>query len=207
MNQVYIIYIYTYIQLPCEPSPPPCLLRSLFLRVKVSKKMNPQNHQKRQKQASKIAQKSYKIDAWRGPGGSRGRFWDHFGPQREPSRKNDEKGTSPTPPGLLLGTLGRPWAPSGRHFLRFWVSGRRSVRRSPFRWPERAAQEVPETPSNHETEGFAYTKTLFSHFHPYLHNDRKWAPMGTLLGRFSVVLGTLGAKKSQKSVPEGALGG
>ena len=128
-------------------------------------------------------------------------------PPREPRRKNDEKGSSPTsPPGPLLGTLGRPWAPSGRHFLRFWVSGRRSVRRSPFRWPKRAAQEVPETPSNHETEGFAYTKTSFSHFHPYLPNDRKWAPMGTLLGRFSVVLGTLGAKKSQKSVPEGTLG-
>ena len=31
--------------------------------------------------------------------------------------------------------------------------------------------------------------------------------MGTILGRFSVVLGTLGAKKSQKSVPEGTLGG
>ena len=31
--------------------------------------------------------------------------------------------------------------------------------------------------------------------------------MGTLLGRFSVVLGTLGATKSQKSVPGGALGG
>ena len=116
-------------------------------------------------------------------------FWCHFGalgghlatrgapgdPHRGTRRKNDEKGSSRTPPpGLLLGTLGRPWAPSGRHFLRFWVSGRRSVRRSPFRWPKRAAQEVPETPSNHETEGFAYTKTSFSHFHPYLPNDRKW---------------------------------
>ena len=121
--------------------------------------------------------------------------------------KTTKKGVRGPPPGLLLGTLGRPWAPSGRHFLRFWVSGRQSVRRSPFRWPKRAAQEVPETPSNHETEGFAYTKTSFSHFHPYLHNDRKWGPMGALLGRFSVVLGTLGAKKSQKSVPEGAVGG
>ena len=141
--------------------------------------------------------------------------WAYFGdlgrprgpPKGAEAKKRRKREFADPPPGLLLGTLGRPWAPSGRHFLRFWVSGRRSVRRSPFRWPERAAQEVPETPSNHETEGFAYTKTLFSHFHPYLHNDRKWAPMGTLLGRFSVVLGTLGAKKSQKSVPEGALGG
>ena len=31
--------------------------------------------------------------------------------------------------------------------------------------------------------------------------------MGTLLGRFSVVLGTLGAKKTPKLLPEGALGG
>ena len=31
--------------------------------------------------------------------------------------------------------------------------------------------------------------------------------MGTLLGRFSVVLGTVGTKKSQKPIPEGALGG
>ena len=31
--------------------------------------------------------------------------------------------------------------------------------------------------------------------------------MGTLLGRFLVVLGTLGAKKSQKPVPGEALGG
>ena len=125
-------------------------------------------------------------------------------PPREPRRKNDEKGSSRTPPpGLLLGTLGRPWAPSGRHFLRFWVLGRRSVRRSPFRWPERAAQEVPETPSNHETEGFAYTKTLFSHFHPYLHNDRKWGTIGTLLGCFSVVLGTWGRKRRENCSQRG----
>ena len=81
------------------------------------------------------------------------------------------------------------------------------MRRSPFRQPKRAAQEVPETPSNYATEGFAYTKTSFSHFHPYLHNDRKWGPMGTLLGHFSVVLGTLGVKKTPKLLPEGALGG
>ena len=140
-----------------------------------------------------------------------GVIWRPRAPQGTPRVSRDEKRrkrdfTDP-PPGVLLWTLGRPWAPSGRHFLRFWVSGRRSVRRSPFRWPKRAAQEVPETPSNHETEGFAYTKTSFSHFHPYLHNDRKWGPMGTLLGRFSVVLGTLGAKKTPKLLPEGALGG
>ena len=153
------------IQLPCGPSLPPCLLRSLFLRVKVSKKMNPQNDKNYKKQASKIEQKSSKIDARRGPGGSWGRFWDHFGPQREPSRKNDEKGTSPTPPGLLLGTLGRPWAPSGRHFLRFWVLGGRSVRRSPFRWPKRAAQEVPGCPQTTQPM-VLLNETIISTFPP-----------------------------------------
>ena len=140
--------------------------------------------------------------------------WGSFGdpgrprgpPQGDGSKKRRKREFADPPPGSLLGTLGRPWAPSGRHFLRFWVSGRRSGRRSPFRWPKRAAQEVPETPSSHETEGFAYTKTSFSHFHPYLDNDGKWGPMGALLGRFSDVLETLGAEKSQKLLPEGVLG-
>ena len=42
------------------------------------------------------------------------------------------------------------------------------------------------TPSNHENDGFVYTKPSFLHFHLYPQSDRKLPPMGTLLAPFGV---------------------
>ena len=44
-----------------------------------------------------------------------------------------------------------------------------------------AAQEASGDRSNHENDGFIYSKPLFSNFHPSLQNDRKLLPMGTPL--------------------------
>ena len=49
---------------------------------------------------------------------------------------------------------------------------------------ERTARKVLHkrclgTPSNHENDGFVYTKPSFSHFHLELQNNRKWCPTGT----------------------------
>ena len=109
------IYVYMYIQLPCGPSPPPCLLRSLFsvspspclpvslspclpvalspclcfFRVKVLQKPNPPNHKNCKKKHPKLCKNHAKST----PLGS---FWGDFGVILVP-----------------LGVLWRPWAPQG----------------------------------------------------------------------------------------------
>ena len=79
--------------------------------MEVLKKTNPQDDNNYNKRASKIAQKSYKIVARRGPGGSWGRFWDHFGPQRSRVEKATKRGLRRPPPRDSfwgpLGDLGR----------------------------------------------------------------------------------------------------
>ena len=88
---------------------------------KFSKKMNPQNEKNYQKQASKIEQKSSQIDARRGPWGSWGRFWDHFGsrgcPRGVPGTPGAEKVTKSSP---ILRCFLVFWAPPNHTFSVFF---------------------------------------------------------------------------------------
>ena len=126
-------------------------------------------------------------------------FWRYFGvrwgllatlglpraPLRGPSRKSDENVGSLT---AFWPPLGVPLGSNFRYFLYFFGIFSVYVFESIFL---RLLGSLG-TSSNHENDGFVYTKPSFSHFHLELQNDRKWCPKGTLLDAFGWVLGGLG---------------
>ena len=132
------------------------------------------------------------------------------GPLKGPSRKNHEKIDF----GLLFGRpKGSLWGSIFGNFRVFSVSFSSVFFEALF---ERLLGYLG-TPSNHENDGFVYTKPSFSHFHLELRNNRKWCPMGIPLAPLGVpwasfwlfrrVLGQLGILMDSVILPESPPGG
>ena len=103
------IYIYIYIQLPCGPSPPPCLLRSLFFVLCSSfhKAQRKQTHKATTTTKNGVQNWPKIMKKWR-PGGSRRLLGEVLGPfwfQGSPGDEKDPKTDLATPPpGTRLGS-------------------------------------------------------------------------------------------------------
>ena len=111
------------------------------------------------------------------------------GPLRGPSRKSHEKVDFWSPFGRPKGSL---WGSIFGNFRVFSVSFSSVFFEALF---ERLLGYLG-TPSNHENDGFVYTKPSFSHFHLYPQSDRKLAPKGTLLAPFGFQNAENGGPKS-----------
>ena len=107
------------------------------------------------------------------------------GPPREPSRKSNEKVSSWVLCGPSAGTPFEPKSVTNRKQIIAKTALKNIVRKV-------LHKRSPGNPSNHENDGFAYTKPLFSNLNLYIQIDWKLSPMGTPLGTFWVVLETLG---------------
>ena len=94
-----------YIQLPCGPSPPPCLLRSLFFVLcslffvpQGSKKTNPQSNNNYQKRRPKLTENHEKVTPGGVPEALGGGLGTILVPRVARRRKRPENGLGDPPP-------------------------------------------------------------------------------------------------------------
>ena len=102
---IWMTHIYIYIQLPCGPSPPPCLLRSLFFVLcssffvpQGSKKTNPQSNNNYQKRRPKLSENHEKVTPGGVPEALGGGLGTILVPRVARRRKRSENGLGDPPP-------------------------------------------------------------------------------------------------------------